>query len=737
MEEVYRNLFNLLQRRSFKEAERLCLFELGKLSQPDARLLFYLGASARMQLKNDAALVAFKAALEIEATNVDYLQAAASAYEAVKDYQKSYELMAQVVKLAPDDNNALANYAVSLERLNRLGEASEIYAQVIEKDALQIVANTNYGSVLHKLNRKKEALAHNRIAHMQLPHHFGTLYNLVDTLIANFQYEEALVLCKQGLAWQPRHAHLMMKKAMVLGALSRHDESLVACSEARIIYPYVVNDFLPWTRYLENNTTVYMDGHVFDYEVRYVEQKECFWLYRSNYIQKLQHDIDHEVHKNRALAGHENAFKVLSVDLNASRRLALIRNMSVSVEEDAWLLLKKPFKYAEKCGKKIRIGYISSNFREHPNKALVKQLFSYFDKEKFEINVYSLFNPGDKNSVTYREYLVSMCDLFHDVSSMSTLEIAELINQEQVDILVDLAGYTAYSRPEVMALRPAPIQMQHLGFQGSMGADFIDYAILDKTVCQDGCLDEWHESPVRLPHSLFPYDSEIDNSVTEYVRADFGLPENALVFCCFNNSYKIEPLIFERWMNVLKAVPASVLWLLGKDTDVQENLEREAEARGVDKSRLIFAGRVPMEQHLLRYQLADLFLDTYWHNAHTTGAEALWQGLPLISILGEVPSARGAASILTALEMPELIVQDFDEYEQLAIFYATHPAEYAAMREKLKAKRYTAPMYNTKLTVKHIESAYKLAWERYQAGLPPAPIDVPEILDPALRKSIH
>jgi protein O-GlcNAc transferase len=190
-------------------------------------------------------------------------------------------------------------------------------------------------------------------------------------------------------------------------------------------------------------------------------------------------------------------------------------------------------------------------------------------------------------------------------------------------------------------------------------------------------------------------------------------------------------------MHVLTAVPASVLWLLGKDTDVQENLEREAEARGVDKSRLIFAARVPMEQHLPRYQLADLFLDTYWHNAHTTAAEALWQGLPLITIIGEVPSARGAASILTALEMPELIAQDFDEYEQLAIFYATHPAEYAAMREKLKAKRYTAPMYNTKLTVKHIESAYKLAWERYQAGLLPAPIDVPEILDPALRKSIH
>jgi protein O-GlcNAc transferase len=220
-------------------------------------------------------------------------------------------------------------------------------------------------------------------------------------------------------------------------------------------------------------------------------------------------------------------------------------------------------------------------------------------------------------------------------------------------------------------------------------------------------------------------------------RNDFGLSEDQFVFCCFNNSHKIEPLIFTRWMNVLKAVPDSVLWLLGKDLDVQENLEREAEERGVDSSRLVFAERMPMVQHLVRYQLADLFLDTYWHNAHTTGAEALWQGLPLISIFGEVPSARGAASILTSLEMPELIVKDFDEYERLAIFYATHPDEYAAMREKLKAKRYTAPMYNTKLTVKHIESAYKLAWERYQAGLPPAPIDVPEILDPELRKSIH
>ncbi|MDP2247345.1 MAG: hypothetical protein Q8J65_04375, partial [Nitrosomonadales bacterium] len=592
------------------------MFELSKLSKPDARLLFYLGTTAKMLGKSDAALVAFEAALNLEPSNIDYLQAVAASYEAKNDFVKSYEIMQKVVGMAPDDVNVMANYGVSLERLGRLQEVAEIYSKVLQKDPFQIVANVNYGSVLHKQGRKKEALAHNLLAYERLPEHFGTLYNLVDTLIANFQYKEALRYCELGLTWQPRHAHLMMKKAMLLGALSRYQESLSTCSQARIINPNVVRDLLPWTRKLASTTSVYMDGHIFEYEARFVEQKECYWLNRTSYLKKLQSDIDHDLHKNRALMGPENAFNVLSLGIDAPRRLMLLRNIALSIEENAWLSLNEPFQYIKKPEGRVRVAYLSPDFREHATSILTRQIYHMHDRNVLEVYAYSLFPESVKER--YRLEIENSFDVFVEVSHMSSLEIANLIHHDAIDILVDLAGYTTYSRPEVMAMRPAPIQMQYLGFSSTMGADFIDYALIDKQLCPDDKTDEWYEQPIRLPHTLYPYDNEIDCSPTLLRRTDFGLPEDQFVFCCFNNSYKIEPLIFERWMNLLKAVPNSVLWLLGKDTDVQENLESEAEARGVDKSRLIFAGRVPMEQHLPRYQLADLFLDTYWVNAHTT-----------------------------------------------------------------------------------------------------------------------
>ncbi len=735
MQEVYRKIISLIENHAFSEAEKLCLFELGKLDKADAQLLFYLGTCAHVLHRSDAALVAFNAALELEPANVNYLQAAASSYEAAGDYISAYKLMLRASEKEPDNLNVLANFGVSLERLGRLQEAADIYAKVLKQDPLQAVANINYGEVLHNLGYKEKALAHNRLAHDRLPVNFAVLYNLIDTLIANFNYEEALSHCEQGLAWNPTHAHLIMKKAMVLGALSRSEESLACCSKARIINPNVVRDLLPWTRNLPKTTSVYMDGHVFEYEARFEEQRSCYWAHRACYLDKLRADIDGGLHKNKALAGPENAFKVLPLELDSVRRLALLRNISVAMEDTAWLVMDKPFVINKKTNNKLRIGYLSPDFRLHPLSILTRQVYAMHDRELFEIYAYSVYQEPRKDR--YRLEVEGSCDVFREAAKLSAVDTAKLINHDEIDILVDLAGYTTHARAEIMAMRPAPLQMHYLGFMQSMGADFIDYMLLDKHLYLDGNPDEWYERCIRLPHSLWPYDNETDNKTLQCKREHFGLPEHSFVFCCFNTSYKIEPVIFSRWMNILKAVPGSVLWLLGKGSDVQKNLEREAAAHGIEKSRLVFTTRVSPELHVQRYQLADLFLDTYWVNAHTTAAEALWQGLPLITIMGEVSAARGAASILAALEMPELIVQNHDDYEQLAIYYATHPQAYTVMKEELQAKRYTAPMYNTKLTVKHIERAYRMAWERHQTGLPPASFDVPEIDDPELRKSIH
>lgn len=734
-EQVLNKILHCLQTQNYKEAEKICLFELSSQTEADALLLFHLGNAARLQGKIAPALVAFKAALTKEPMNVDLLQAAASCYEALGDYEKVYSHMELVVNLKPDDDFVIANMAIALEKLGRWQAALQKYDDALALNPLNLSANINRGTLLFKLGMKAQALEHNRKAYKTRPDDIALLFNLVDGLIQTFQYEEALAYCITGLERQPRHSHLLFKQGMVLSCLRQFKEAQVSLSKARVINPDVIYDFLPYLRNLPPQINVLIESKNLFLEAMYEAQRVCFWRDRAAYIAEFRMMIDDDKHLEHSLGGSENCFKLHSLEIDAERRLKLTKAVSSSVLKLSQLAVGKVFQYQTSLKKRIRIGYVSPDFRHHATAILARQIFGLHDRQYFEIYSYSLQNGEDGDF--YTKDIEASSDVFLDASKMSSAQIAQRIFEDEIDILVDLAGYTAYSRAEIMASRPAPIQIQYLGFPATMGADFIDYAMIDKTFCPDSKTGEWYEQLIRLPHALYPYDNELDHSATSSKRSDYGLPDDDFVFCCLSSSYKIEPAIFDIWMHILTAVPNSVLWLMGKDSEVQGNLEREAEARNVDKSRLVFTGLLPLEQHIQRYQLADLFLDTYWVNAHTTSVEALWQGLPLITILGEVPTARGAASVLNALEMPELIVKDFDEYKRLAIFYAIHPIEYAAMREKLKAKRYTAPMYNTKLTVKHIEKAYQMAWEHYQAGLPPAAFDVPENTDPELRKSIH
>lgn len=345
LEEVYRKILHCLQSGQYKDAERICLFELGTRQQKDGQLLFYLGTAARMLNKHQAAQVAFDAALKVEPDNIDYLQASASTHEASQDYEAAYELMLRVLQLSPANINVRANLAVALERMQRHDEALEMYTSVLQADASQRTANLNRGTLLHKLERKREALMHNRLAHARLPDVFGTLYNLVDTLIANFEYQEALDYCEQGLLLQPRHAHLLVKKAIALSALSRRNEALAVLSRARIIWPQVMQDYLPQTRHLPASISLYLDGEILEYEARYEEQRACYWRYRSGYLEKLRQAIHDKPYRNRALTSVQNAFKIHSLDIAAQDRLVLMRHIANTVSDFAWLYKTEPFTY--------------------------------------------------------------------------------------------------------------------------------------------------------------------------------------------------------------------------------------------------------------------------------------------------------------------------------------------------------------------------------------------------------
>jgi protein O-GlcNAc transferase len=327
-----------------------------------------------------------------------------------------------------------------------------------------------------------------------------------------------------------------------------------------------------------------------------------------------------------------------------------------------------------------------------------------------------------------RKRLVAAFDRFYDVRTKSDGEVAKLLHDLQVDIAIDLMGHTRDSRPGILASRPAPIQASYLGFPGTTGAQFIDYIIADETVALFELQPFYTERIVHLPDSYLVNETKRNIVEASPSRQQAGLPENGFVFCCFNNNWKITPDLFGIWMRLLHEVEGSVLWLARGNERAQRNLRKEAQARGIDPLRLVFAGRVPLyDDHLARHRLADLFLDTLPYNAHTTASDALWTGLPVLTCKGSAFAGRVAASLLCAVGLPELVTHCLEDYEALALNLATDPLHLQSIRRKLEVNRLTYPLFDTDRSRRHIEAAYTAMWETWQRGEPPASFAVEQL----------
>lgn len=352
---------------------------------------------------------------------------------------------------------------------------------------------------------------------------------------------------------------------------------------------------------------------------------------------------------------------------------------------------------------RIRLAYVSSDFREHAISYLMARVFELHDRNRFLVSAISI--GADKGS-PMRTRLKSTFDTFIDATTLSDAEVASRIRQDEIDVLVDLNGYTSGSRTGIFAFRPAPIQVNYLGYTGTMAAPYIDYLIADETVIPRVDQKHYSEKIVYLPDCYFPSDNTCAISDRPVTRAEFQLPENGFVFCCFNNNFKITPAVFEVWMRILQKVEGSVLWLLDDNAASTNNLRREAAARGVIGDRLVFARRVAPADHLARHRAADLFLDTLPYNAHTTATDALWAGVPIVTQIGGTFAGRVAASVLTALGLPELITTTPREYEEVAVELASNPARLAALKTKLDVNRSAMPLFDSDLFTKNIEAAY-------------------------------
>jgi tetratricopeptide (TPR) repeat protein len=374
---------------------------------------------------------------------------------------------------------------------------------------------------------------------------------------------------------------------------------------------------------------------------------------------------------------------------------------------------------SEKSPRKIKIAYLCGEFREHATSLLLCGVFESHNKDEFE--TYALDNGWDDGSKT-RQRLNNCFDHIYDIKNLSDKQAIELIRTLEIDILVNLNGYFGAERQNIFSYHSAPIQVSYLGFPGTLGVDYMDYLIADSTVIPEGSQKFYCEKIAYLPNSYQANDSRREIATHSFTRADFDLPQNGFVFCCFNNTYKITPEVFSSWMNILEKTPNSVLWLLEDNELVSENLKKVALNHKIDSDRLIFAKRISAADHLARHSLADLFLDTVPYNAHTTASDALWAGLPVLTLKGNTFPGRVGASLLQAINLSDLVTHNQSEYEALAVKFANKPELLAHYKKRLQENRLTTPLFNTVLYTQKLEAAFKEMWQQFSDGKEPTSI---------------
>ena len=400
------------------------------------------------------------------------------------------------------------------------------------------------------------------------------------------------------------------------------------------------------------------------------------------------------------------------------QRTSAERWMGAKLSEASGVRAERTFRDSSAPSQRIRIGYLSNDFHNHATAFLMIELFENHDCEQFELFAYSY---GEDDGKEMRARLESSFEHFVDVQALTISETAETINGDGIDILIDLKGFTRGTRTEVLAHRPAPVQVNYLGYPGTLGVDLCDYIITDRFLTPLAAAADYSESFAYLPESYQPHGHHVEIA-TAPSRTSVGLPETGFVFCCFNQSNKITPEIFEVWCRLLSHNPDSVLWLLA-DQMAEGNLKNLAMQHGVLPSRLLFAEHLSQDDHLARLQLADLLLDTLPYNAHTTASDALWAGVPLVTCSGETFASRVAGSLLHALGLPELITEDLEGYYELALALSLDPVRYECLVSRLAANRLTTPLFDIKRYTQHLEDLYRQMWGCYQSGAMPKTLD--------------
>jgi protein O-GlcNAc transferase len=706
-------------------AAALKLMGAALAAQPGAILVLVHHGNVLSALDRlDEALASYDRALAINPDNVEALFNRANALYDLKRFPEALAGYYRSLALKPDFAEALNNRGNTLRALRNFDQARESYDRALAIRPDYAGALYNRGNVLRELKRFAEALADFDRILAAAPDNADALRNRGNLLQDLSRFEESLTSYDKALAAKPDDADALNNRGSALRHLKRFDEALASYDGALAVKPdYAMalynRGMMQWTQHrrleaaihdLEKLVRIDPDYEYARGDLLHLRMHGAIW--REFDQQKAQ--IDAGVHAGRRIA-KPFVYQAISNSPADLQACAVIQSEHLFPAAPA--MWKKPGRRHAK----IRVGYVSGEFRNQATAFLTAGLYEAHDKSKFEIVA---FDNGWSDNSPVRQRMEAAFDRFVDIAALSDRDAAEKILSEEIDILVNLNGYFGLMRMGVFAQRPAPIQVNYLGFPGTLGAGYIDYILADRFVIPPDEQRYYTERVITLPDTWQVNDSKRRIAQTGCGRSDNGLPETAFVFCSFNNSYKLTPEIFAIWMRILKQVDGSVLWLLESNTAFAGNIRREAERHGIAAERLVFAPRLPMEEHLARLPLADLFLDTLPYNAHTTASDALWAGLPLITCRGTAFPGRVATSLLHAVDLPELITENLEAYEALALKLAGDPALLQSIRGKLARNRLTTPLFDTDRFRRHIEAAYATMWEIFQRGESPRGFNV-------------
>jgi predicted O-linked N-acetylglucosamine transferase (SPINDLY family) len=589
----------------------------------------------------------------------------------------------QAIKLKPDFAEAHYNRGALLQQQVRLDEALAAYSQAINFRSDYVDAINNAGIVLQELGRPSEAVALYRQILLSTPGHVDALNNMGTALLAAGSPDQALAAFQRALALKPDFPQACYNLGNAWRELGNLEHAIGSYQNALRLRPDYIDAFS---------------------QLAYHRWRACDW----DGYDACQDKLIDMVRRGLRVP----PFYLLATSASSADQMNCARQWAQSIAPPP----HQVFYHAAPTPGRIRLGYLSGDFQQHATAHLMAELFEHHDRNRFEVIAYS-YGPNDASPMRAR--LHRAFDRFVDVAALSHRAAAERIHQDKIGILVELKGYTQHARPQIPAFRPAPVQVSYLGYPATMGADFIDYLMADRFVVPSTEQAFFSEKVVQLPGCYQVNDRTREIAVTARSRTDRGLPTNGFVFCSFNNSYKITPVMFDIWMRLLRAVPGSVLWLLEANPLVSRNLRAEAERRGVDPDRLVFAPIASSADHVARHRNADLFLDTLPCNAHTTASDALWAGLPVLTCAGSAFASRVAASLLAAVGLPELITTSLTDYERTALAMARDPRRLTELRATLQRNRDTSPLFDLPAMTRNIEAAYLRMWERWCAGEAP------------------